>query len=271
MLREAVWTVAFVLGLAVSGLAGEPAKAPDELPTRVIKVLRTTDKAQTNSYVPKVYAVENVNPYELLRWIRRTAQIEEGGFYFFGKPDKDGNVKSGKILVYAPPSKVDDVTAWLPKIDVPPPQVMVEVAVHEIYVDNEPRLGLDYVAWKNDPGRNLFAMGAFSEKEKVFTQDNFSPLLNTGTGILPVCTPRMGVRRTAKMAVPQSVQTSAVEVGVFLHLAEVSRPPLKARPSAEGEANNPELCAGLIPWRINQFPALLAATNASRRMIPAKT
>jgi type II secretory pathway component GspD/PulD (secretin) len=213
---------------------------PDELPTHLIKVLRTTNKAQTNRYVPRVYTVNNVNPYQLLRWVRRTAQIEEGGLYFFGNPtdpkDRD-SVKSGKLvlilpeymvpgvdqmmqvldregltsaagqtfyyfrpehrhvndpgfvavinalrgnsgdvradpeanayLIYAVPSKTDDVKKYLPLFDVRPPQVMVEAAVYEVFVDNESKLGLDYVAWKNGPGRNLFAAGAFFEKEHI--------------------------------------------------------------------------------------------------------
>jgi len=261
VLKRAAWMAVLmaVLALAVPVRAAEPAAgqakkelAPDELPTHLIKVLRTTNKAQTNRYVPKVYDVQNVNPYALLRWIRRTAQIEDGAFFFFGKPDKDGNVNSGKIvvtlpdymlpgfdemmkvidtpgmtstggdlwfyfrpkyrnvtdagfvnliqsirglstdavpdpevnklLVYTTTSKLDDVKRWLPEIDVPPPQVMVEVTVYEVAVDNGSKLGLDYVNWKNGPGRNLFAAGLFGEKEKVHSLDNASPLLDTGTG-----------------------------------------------------------------------------------------
>ena len=45
-------------------------RAPDELPTHLIKVLRTSNKAQTNRYIPKVYTINNVNPYDVFRWIR---------------------------------------------------------------------------------------------------------------------------------------------------------------------------------------------------------
>ncbi len=262
--RRTVWIAVIVAGIACPGWAAEPAKseapaepakkaaAPDELPTRIIKVLRTTNKAQTNRYVPKVYTINNVNPYALFRWVRRTAQIEDGAYFFFGKPDEKGNVNSGKIvvtlpeymlpgvdemmkiidrpnmtsgggdvwlylrpkhrsvadtgftnmiqtvrgtsgdvvvdtevnmvLVYAAASKTDDIKAILPAFDVPPPQVMVEVTVYEIFVDNESKLGLDYVSWKNGPGRNLFATGLFYEREKILSQDGVNALINTGTG-----------------------------------------------------------------------------------------
>jgi type II secretory pathway component GspD/PulD (secretin) len=233
---------------ATASFAAEPAEPPEH----VIKVLRTTNKAHLHRYVPKVYDIRNNNPYALLRWVRRTAQIEEGGFYFFGKPDADGSVNSGKILVilpehmldgvdqlmqaidragltstsgesffyylpkyrhvkdagftkliqairgtsgdfetddeanrflvYAAPSKLADVQNWLKYIDAPPPQVMVEATVYEVQVDNESKIGLDYVAWKNGPGRNAVAVGAFYESEKWNELDNANALLNSGAG-----------------------------------------------------------------------------------------
>ncbi len=200
VLRRILWATVLVMGLAATGRAAEPNKpapAPDELPTHLIKILRTTNKAQTNRYVPKVYDVNNTNPYALLRWIRRTAQQEEGAYYFFGKKDENDKVTSGKILVtlpeymlpgvdelmrtidrsgltstsgekffyyrprhrhvndggftdlvdaivgtsggferdneankfmvYAAPSKVEDVKALLPLFDAPPPQAMIDL------------------------------------------------------------------------------------------------------------------------------------------------
>lgn len=267
MFSRWLWTGVMVLVVAV-GWAAEPGPgpgvgppgagdvgqkkewAPDELPVSLIKILRTTNKAQTNRYVPKVYTVNNVNPYELYRWVRRTAQIEEGGYFLFGKPDKDGNINSGKIvlivpeymlpgiddmmkvldrpglnsaagdlwfmldpdyrtmndtgyvdmlrairgssgdvvpdpevnrcLIYAVPSKVEGYKITRPWIDVPPPQVMVEATIYEVAAENESKIGLDYVAWKNGPGRNLFAAGAFSERERITSLDSANPLLNTG-------------------------------------------------------------------------------------------
>jgi type II secretory pathway component GspD/PulD (secretin) len=259
-IRRTAIVVLLTAVLAVSGWAERTGQdmAPDELPTHLIKVLRTTNKAQTNRYVPRVYTVNNTNPYSLFRWINRTAAIEEGGYHFFGKPEVEGDwdsVKSGKIVVMLPeymlpgvdelmkiidregltssagevffyfrpkhrsvedegftdlirelslpttsssakradveanmfllydaPSAVEDVRRFLPVIDVPPPQVMIEATVYEINIDNESKLGLDYVSWKNGPGRNLFAAGAFYEREEIHSLSDASPLLETGTG-----------------------------------------------------------------------------------------
>jgi type II secretory pathway component GspD/PulD (secretin) len=253
-----------VLGLAAKGLAAElpELQKADALPVNVVKILRTNNKAHTHRYVPKVYDIQNNNPFALLRWVRRVAQIEEGGYWFFGKKE-DGKVTSGKILmilpehmvpgvdklmqtidrpgltstsgekffyfrpkyrhisndaepefrdlvkaivkwdgetggpstsgdtafdteankvlVYAAPSKGDDLREWLPYIDTPPKQVMIEATVYEIYVDNESKIGLDYVAWKNGPGQNLFATGLFLERGETQVLDG-GPELVTGVG-----------------------------------------------------------------------------------------
>jgi type II secretory pathway component GspD/PulD (secretin) len=237
MLSRIVLLAVLMFGLTATGLAQEAKRdlttlAPDELPTHLIKVLRTTNKAQTNRYVPKVYTTK-ANPYTLYRWINRSTRIEEGAFHFFAEEGEGGSVKSGKIVVVAPDymlpgiddlmkvidrpgltssagekfyyfrpkhrhvrdsgfldmvdalsvnwdsghkeadveanmylvydavSGTKDLEKFLPQIDVPPPQVMIEVAVYEVNVDNEAKIGLDYVSWKNGPGRNLAAFGAY--------------------------------------------------------------------------------------------------------------
>ncbi|MFH0945646.1 MAG: hypothetical protein V2A76_10650, partial [Planctomycetota bacterium] len=61
----------FGSALAFSGVAAaQPASdnanlnlSPDEIRTNLVKILRTSNKAQTNRYVPKVYNFQNVNPY----------------------------------------------------------------------------------------------------------------------------------------------------------------------------------------------------------------
>jgi hypothetical protein len=82
---------------------GAEFKAPSDVPTRLIRVLRTTNKAQTNRYVPKVYDLKNVNPYDVIRFIRRSTEIEEGAWFLYGKPedtaDPNGSVKSGKAAL----------------------------------------------------------------------------------------------------------------------------------------------------------------------------
>jgi len=41
-------------------------------------------------------------------------------------------------------------------VDIPPNQMMMDVAIYEVSVANNLLLGTDFVSWKNGPGRNLF-------------------------------------------------------------------------------------------------------------------
>ena len=239
----AIAAVLALAGTVAYGQAAAPAKgefaAPDEMPTSLIRVLRTTNKAQTNRYVPKVYDLKNVNPFDVVRFIRRVLEIEEGAWALYAKTDTPGDpasVTSGKVVVVAPtyqipyidklmetidtpglttsggdlefyyrprhrhvedtawvsviaalgvegdyvrdrevngflfyaaPSSIADVQHWLPLVDQPPPQAMIEATVYEVNAENDNSLGLDYVAWKSGPGRNLFNLGLYAEGEHI--------------------------------------------------------------------------------------------------------
>jgi len=219
--------------------------APNELSDHTVKVLRTTNKAQTNRYIPKVYEFKNVNPFDVVRFYRRVMEIEEGRFASFVAPDgKSGlvlviapehqiesldrlmamldrpglttssgdegrymrlkhraaddvgllrtifgqsthsasappngtragdldlitDLETNSVFVYSAPSVVAKTEAVWNELDKPVPQVFVEATLYEIDLNNDGRVGFDYYAWKNGPGRNLFALGAFAEYEKV--------------------------------------------------------------------------------------------------------
>jgi len=242
-----------VLGAALvlaSAAAAQPASdntnldlAPDEIQTNLVKILRTSNKAQTNRYVPKVYDLENVNPYAVIRFWRRVMEIEESAWYSLANPEQNG----GKLLVICPeyqipgldaliaridreglttssgdkriryalkhrdatdqgaidaavnlgsaaallvvddqsnawmvediPAGVDNIAASLGAIDLPTPQMEANITVYEVDVSDDGQLGLDFVSWKNGPGRNLAAAGLFAQKEKISTLDRPTALL----------------------------------------------------------------------------------------------
>lgn len=237
------YAAALSSALALGGLAlGQGAsdadlnKSPDAFDQHVVKILRTSNKAQINRYVPKVYDFKNVNPYEVLRFVRRVMEVEEGAWFVFAAPD----MKSGKILVSCPEYQIDGLdklmaaidregltsstgtkrifyrlkhrdafdadyqglaalegtptvvlipddqtNGWLVEdapsgierivegvtndYDLPTPQLEAFVTIYEVDINDDGQIGLDYVSWKNGPGRNLFALGAFAQKEKIST------------------------------------------------------------------------------------------------------
>jgi type II secretory pathway component GspD/PulD (secretin) len=209
---------------ATAGLAQEGAAQSKD---RVVKVLRTSNKAQTNDYVAAVYNFENVNPYAIINYFASGLIREAGGIYSFLGPDG----ASGKVLVIAPEYQLETFSEMAEQLDVkdltsapgsaykyihldhrsavdpgfldvlrqyasfnsvvlgdvetnsvfiwdshsganyaeeaiknildkPAQQVVVEVKIYEISSTNDGRLGLDYEAWKNGPGRSLFEVGS---------------------------------------------------------------------------------------------------------------
>ena len=73
---------------------------PDD--QKVVKILRTTNKAQVMRYVPKVYTFNQVNPHEIVNYFTAALACEEGGAYTFVAPDG----KSGKLLVICPEHQI---------------------------------------------------------------------------------------------------------------------------------------------------------------------
>lgn len=214
-------------------LEGNAKLDANELPQHLVKILRTNNKAQTNRYFPRVYEFKNVNPFAVIRWVRRFMEIEEGAWYSFC--NEDG--KSGKILCVCPeyqlegldqlmalldrpnlnssggdkramyqpkhrdvtdpgfinqialagtptvlalpdtqingmfieegPSGFDAVVKAWTEFDVPTGSWEAVANVYEVDLNDDSQIGLDYQSWKNGPGRNLFAVGAFGTKEKV--------------------------------------------------------------------------------------------------------
>jgi len=287
--RKWLWTVLLLGGGLASGLAGEGAAppppaaqplvpqgpvqatsvqpapsptdaldaAPDEVPQHVVKVLRTTNKAQTNRYVIRVYDLKNVNPAAVHRFWRRVAEIEESGHHTFLAPDgKSGklvmiipqyqvpyvdalvaaidkpdlttssgtaelvyrlkhrsaadaefvktlneyltpggtqettlDLETNSVFLYDAQSGIDSGVEALGILDTPVPMVRLDVTIYEIYGANDGRLGLDFHAWKNGPGRDLFSYGAFGERQRASLSVSGVPAptpntpINVGTGV----------------------------------------------------------------------------------------
>lgn len=67
-------------------------------------------------------------------------------------------------LYYTDQPALIGLQSWgLSKIDIPPNQVELEVSLYEIDMTNDTMLGLDYMAWKNGPGRNLLEANYLNE------------------------------------------------------------------------------------------------------------
>ncbi len=95
---------------------------------------------------------------------------------------------NNSALIGGEPYRVGSFLKRAPEVDQPVPQILLEATVYEVEVSKETRLGLDYIAWKNGPGRNLFEFifwgAAFTQDSKNQTSifDPFVPARTTTTG-----------------------------------------------------------------------------------------
>jgi type II secretory pathway component GspD/PulD (secretin) len=283
MLKRVAWLwipVLLVSGSLAFGHAKSRFSPPNEYDShegevrKVVKILRTNNKAQTNTYVPLVYRFKNNNPFNVIRFLRRPVQLEEGDLFTFVNDSNDGGLvlfivppymegylsdlvkrldvaglttSSGTARVWRPlkhrravskaeialssshsllkadedfietaasfstgngsflltdrevnalfysdaPSGVDALDAALDDwLDYPTASATFEVKVYELAVQNDGKIGLDYITWKKTLGENLFAGGAFTEFggydfSKSPNNPNLPDPLGTGAHGLP--------------------------------------------------------------------------------------
>jgi general secretion pathway protein D len=89
---------------------------PENLQQNVIKVLRTSNKAQINRYVPKVYEFKNVNPGAFAyRLCHDFVSVEDGIISCFAAPDK----QSGMVLVVVPEYQIPKADELMGALDRP--------------------------------------------------------------------------------------------------------------------------------------------------------
>ncbi len=224
-------------------------KKADQRLRRVVKILRTTDKAQVNQYVPVAFDLKHVNPYAVIRFIRRMIEVEEGNWWSFAAPDQnkgrllanvpiwqveplkelvalidrpqltsyDGTKRvyhhlrhrdpgdpgfasaiaalltpsalllsdqpTGAIYIEDAPSGVERALEKIvQELDFPTKQIVLHTKIYEIDLTNDGTIGLDFHAWKNGPGRTLFALGAFTEYFKTSLLDQ-NGVDGTGVGV----------------------------------------------------------------------------------------
>ena len=84
--------------------------------------------------------------------IDRLARLPAAGDDHVSALDRVNNA----VLRNGEPYRVESYLKYAAQVDQPIPQLLLEADVYEVEVSKEMRLGLDYVAWKNGPGRNLF-------------------------------------------------------------------------------------------------------------------
>jgi len=88
-----------------------------------------------------------------------------------GTPDQSFrfvDTKNNAVSYHDDEGSIGGYMSVVDKVDLPPHEVLVDITVYEITEQDDTKLGLDYIAWKNGPGKNLFefALTGFSGRER---------------------------------------------------------------------------------------------------------
>jgi len=110
-------------------------------------------------------------------------------FYAGEGDDGDGSTQSDPNLNFI--SRRDDpfhAQTWLAacnEYDVPPPQALLQFQIYEVDTSNDLKLGVDWIAWKNGPGRSLFEV-LYSSQNSHHRIDNASGFFDPNVGAFTV-------------------------------------------------------------------------------------
>lgn len=118
MFKRSAWFCTIALGLIPLGVWAQTSdldRPPNEGLNRNVRILRTTNKAQLNRYVPVVYRFNNANPFNVMRFIRRPVQAEEGAAFTFVESDGTG----GLVLLAIPEYQIPYMDQIMRAIDQP--------------------------------------------------------------------------------------------------------------------------------------------------------
>ncbi len=240
------WLLPLLLLFSAMPATAQAPVLPPEAADKVVRILRTTNLAQTNRYVCEALEFRNVNPYNLINFFWAAVMREEGGIYSFVHPTEERgylvvicpeyqlpslrelaarldrprlhsgpgsryiyyrmrhrnaanpaflatasfylgdsgtlipDIETNSVQIFdAPAGAVAMETAFRDILDQPLPQVEVAVRIYEVDVNNDARLGLDYQAWKNGPGRLLAGRARTAE---VLNMDNARPVRSNAAG-----------------------------------------------------------------------------------------
>lgn len=107
----------------------------------------------------------------MIRSVIRDARIDGQGWY-----DRGNNLYYWKDAR----SAADKVGRWLSLIDRPVPQMAIKLKFYSIADNDFKELGIDWLAWKNGPGADLFATGYDLAQYQALTDMGMNTLLSSG-------------------------------------------------------------------------------------------
>jgi type II secretory pathway component GspD/PulD (secretin) len=136
--------------------------APSDIMTHIDDMVAKLDRPAPKDAVGSTFIGDGISRFVYMPEFRSTADI--ASIVNNLTRDSDGAVyfDSSSNLVYWKCSAADggkEVFSWVKAYDRPVPQIELAVTVYEVRKSVLDDIGVDYLAWKNGPGMNLFAVG----------------------------------------------------------------------------------------------------------------
>lgn len=113
-MRSRALPLTLVLCLLMAAVAMVTTPVLAQTPPKVVQVLRTTDKAQVNRYVPLAIELKHANPFIVAYFISRTARCEGGLVGTWMNPDG-----GGMLLIVTPQYQHESIMNVARQIDRP--------------------------------------------------------------------------------------------------------------------------------------------------------
>jgi Flp pilus assembly secretin CpaC len=124
-----------------------------------------------------------------IRAINQVAEVPAG------EGESEVDLANNSVYRWDEPYRTEAYLRGATVSDVPVNQVLLDLKIYEINVTNDTKLGLDYIAWKNGPGRNLgeFILSGMENHETFHNVSSiynpiFPRLVNPGPRDLRVAT-----------------------------------------------------------------------------------
>jgi len=90
---------------------------------------------------------------------RDVRAIDEIARRYAGEGESNFDLANNSVQRWDEPYRIAEyLHQGAPVADIPINHVLLDVRIYEIDVSNDKKIGLDYIAWKNGPGRNLFEL-----------------------------------------------------------------------------------------------------------------
>ncbi len=119
---------------------------------------------------------------------RPAISIDAFASLYAGEGATQVDFNNSMVLRRDEPYRVESYLKAAETIDIPSPQALLKFMIYEVDTNNDLKLGVDWIAWKNGPGRSLFEL-IWTGQNSHHRYDNATGFFDPNLGAFTVLTP----------------------------------------------------------------------------------